>query len=566
MTTFSPTQIDSALLLEITSDSYYQRGLAYAEEDRVTLLAMDARSADADVAGSQNYGVRLEWRDGSLHGTCDCPIGMENAFCKHQVATALVWAQAAASAGDGQRSDRDTKRVPTSNSVLRQWLAGQPAEILQALLMEAAEDDPALRQRLLSQAQLASAPPQDWRKAVSALLGRKRFMDHSDSIAYAKRLRPLDALLDQARQRDPAAALDLYEYAFARLLAIYADCDDSGGHIGERLRRLARLHPTFARSAAPSNLAKRVFDLRMQDEWDLLPPLRDYGELLSASAIATLEHLALHALHGTRDHGQRLAAETLLEEAGRGGGNVESMLEWFASHCDSAWDHLEMARRCAEHGRERQAIEWLERGRKAHPRETRLQAALAEAYARDGFPEDALQLRWNVYALEPLEDTYLALREAALALGSWESWRERALDSLDGGASRKPAHARDLRIRLLLAEEQAQRALDMAQGHLHTLAVETLERLLAPAEALDPAAAATICDRLIDVAIARTNRRGYLEAVDLLPVRQRLYATLGDPGGFAAYIDQLRKRYQRKRNFIELLDARLATAAKPRRR
>lgn len=161
--------------------------------------------------------------------------------------------------------------------------------------------------------------------------------------------------------------------------------------------------------------------------------LEVYVDLLGNAGIGALEHAALQALHDTassRRAPNRLAAD-LLEETARCGGSVDTMLEWFANDCSSAWDYLEMARRCTEHGRERQAIEWLERGAKAHPTEPRILAHLAQAYSRDGFPEDALELRWKAYLLQPAESSYLALRDAALALGPWEPWRERALQALD---------------------------------------------------------------------------------------------------------------------------------------
>lgn len=556
MTVFSPAQIDRRMLLTITETRHYERGLAYAEDDRVTLLAATAHTVEAEVAGSEVYTVRLHWRDGGLDGECDCPVGMQEEFCKHQVATALIWAR---TTGRDAAPRKGTTPTEDPGRRLRQWLSEQTPQALQALLLEVAEHDPALRQRLLSQAQLASAPPQDWRKAVSALLGRKRFMDHRDSIAYAKRLRPLNALLEQGRQRDPAAALDLHEYAFDRLLTIYADCDDSSGHIGQCLRALAQLHPQFVRSANPRDLAKRLSDLRLRDEWNLLPPLRDYAALLGPSGIATLEHRTLHALNdvAAQGHGERLAAEALLEEIAHCGGDVQRMLDWFAQRCDSGWSYLEMARRCTEHGRARQSIEWLERGVKTHPQEPRLLTALADAYMREGFAEDALQLRWNAYVLQPFEETYLALRATAQALGGWEQWRERAMQALEGGTSRNPARARDLRIVLLLAEGQAARARDLARDHLHDLTFATRNSLLTQAEALDPATALTLCDSLIETAVAQTNRQGYLTAIDLLQMRQRLCHSLGDASGFVAYCDHLRQHYHRKRSFIELLDAHL---------
>ncbi|WP_295964129.1 hypothetical protein [uncultured Xanthomonas sp.] len=57
MTVFSPAQIDRRMLLTITETRHYERGLAYAEDDRVTLLAATAHTVEAEVAGSEVYTV-----------------------------------------------------------------------------------------------------------------------------------------------------------------------------------------------------------------------------------------------------------------------------------------------------------------------------------------------------------------------------------------------------------------------------------------------------------------------------------------------------------------------------
>ncbi|MFC6840404.1 SWIM zinc finger family protein [Xanthomonas theicola] len=560
---FSAAQIDRRFLLGITERRYYERGLAYAEEERVALRSMEPLCVSAQVSGSETYSVQLAWRDCALHGRCDCPIGQQEEFCKHQVAVALTWARAVANGGAPLHDGRSkaTSAAENSEQRLRHWLATRSPQEMQALMMELADTDRDVRRLLLSRAQLSSAPPQDWRKAVSTLIGRKRFMDHHDSIAYAKRLASLPALLEQARQRDPVAALDLHEYAFKRLVSIYQDCDDSGGHIGQRLHALAQAHPEAAKAAGATNLGKRVFELHMLDEWGLLPPLQEYAALLGSAGIALLERAALQTLHAnTADSAKRLAAESLLEDTARCGGSVESMLQWFASRCSSGWDHLEMTRRCAEHGRERQALDWLERGAKAHPTDPRILTELAQAYTRDGFPEDALELSWKAYLLQPEESTYLALRKAALALGQWERWRERALQAADDGSPHSLVDASDTRIHLLLAEGQAHRALDLAKDTTLKLALHTWERLLPEAETLDPPTALRICRTLVEAYVARTNRQNYLIALDVLPTMRGLHQRQDSLAAFDSYLVQLRKTHRAKRSFIELLDKRFPAA------
>ncbi|PPV06726.1 hypothetical protein XBLMG947_2304 [Xanthomonas bromi] len=567
-TQFSAADLDQAFLLRITTPTYYARGLAYADQERVTLETVESSRVSAQVSGSEDYTVELVWRDGALHGQCDCPIGQCGDFCKHQVAVAIIWARATAHAPASKRGKRGADAAPASDSpeqVLRQWLSTQTQQALQALLLELAGNDTQLRRRLLSQAQLAIAPLQDWRKAISTLLGRKRFMDWSATIAYSKQLAVLPSLLEQARQRDPVAALDLHEYAFTRLLTIYEDVDDSRGDLGARLHALGHAHLQAAQAAGTDRLCERLFALRMLDQWDLLRPLSDYAPLLSPADIGRLQHAALKVLQQEGSGPtRRLLAEALLEDTARCGGSVDAMLDFFGRNCASALEHLEMARRCSEHGRQRQALDWLERGVKVDPKDTRLLAALAQAYLRDGFPEDALQVRWKIYLLSPSEKNYLALREVALLPDSWESWRESALQALEAKSVPRYIDTHDTRIRLLLAEGQHQRALELAADQTHKLPLGTWERLLPAAETCDPAAALRICHTVIDIHIERTDRQGYVAAIGLLPTLQRLYQQQGEQGhaAFEAELGRLRQRYRVKRTFIELLDKKFAAGIK----
>lgn len=563
-TVFSAADLDQALLLRITTPTYYARGLAYADQKRVTLEAVESTRVSAQVRGSEDYTVELAWRDGALHGQCDCPIGQCGDFCKHQVAVAIIWARATAPAPApaSKRGKRGAPAVQANDSpeqVLRQWLSTQTHQALQVLILELADSDTQLRKRLLSQAQLAIAPLQDWRKAISSLLGRKRFMDWSATIAYSKQLAVLPSLLEQARQRDPVAALELHEYAFTRLLTIYEDVDDSRGDLGARLHALGRAHLQAVQAAGTDTLCERLLALRMLDQWSLLRPLSDYAPLLSPADIGRLQHAALKVLQQEgRGHTRRLLAEALLEETARCGGSVDAMLEAFARTCSSGWEHLEMARRCDEHGRQRQALDWLERGIKVDPQDTRLLAELAAAYLRDSFPEDALQLRWKIYLLSPSEKSYLALREVALLLGPWEPWRDRALQALDTESVPRYIQAHDTRIRLLLAEGQNKRALQTAADQTRKLPLGTWEQLLPAAETCDPAAALRICHAVIGMHIERTDRQGYVAAIGLLSTLQRLYQQQGGRGhaAFDAELARLRQQYRVKRTFIELLHKR----------
>jgi uncharacterized Zn finger protein len=119
-------------LERLAGERSFARGEAYAAEARVRLLSHDERGAVAVVAGNSNYRVLLGVdADGRVQGSCTCPVGAEGAFCKHCVATALVLCE----------------RESTTPE-LRSLLTARPHDELVELLVDAADRDPVLRDRL----------------------------------------------------------------------------------------------------------------------------------------------------------------------------------------------------------------------------------------------------------------------------------------------------------------------------------------------------------------------------------------------------------------------------------
>lgn len=83
--------ITEVLLRELAGPQSYSRGVDYARAGAVTVEAARTDAISAMVLGTQLYCVALCWTGDELEGECDCPVGSEGDFCKHQVAVALVW-------------------------------------------------------------------------------------------------------------------------------------------------------------------------------------------------------------------------------------------------------------------------------------------------------------------------------------------------------------------------------------------------------------------------------------------------------------------------------------------
>ncbi|MFB9962967.1 SWIM zinc finger family protein [Sinosporangium siamense] len=113
----------------------YDRGVAYI--DAVEDLQLDGSRIFATVCGSEPYEVELAVGRRGLNGVCDCPWGQEGNFCKHCVATGLVYLF---------RREHDDE-IPERLDLRLYLNALSPRELV-ALLLELAEGDRNVRRRL----------------------------------------------------------------------------------------------------------------------------------------------------------------------------------------------------------------------------------------------------------------------------------------------------------------------------------------------------------------------------------------------------------------------------------
>ena len=134
---------------------YFQRG-------KVRSLAQYGNEISATVQGQYKYTVQLRLQDGALDYRCTCPVGMDGAFCKHGVATALAWIDEPPVEGKGNLGETRRHRGPSMEE-LRRHLLGLSQDALVEMILEQAMGDARWRDRLLMQV-VASQPVPDVRE------------------------------------------------------------------------------------------------------------------------------------------------------------------------------------------------------------------------------------------------------------------------------------------------------------------------------------------------------------------------------------------------------------------
>jgi len=124
-------------LKKLATTRSFARGEAYFKDGRVQGLAAHEGTCTAIVSGQDDYSVTLSSTDRETNYSCDCPIGLEDEFCKHLVAVGLASLNPAPES-KGKPSKRKGR---ASKDDLRAYLERQDKDTLIAMLAREAMEN-----------------------------------------------------------------------------------------------------------------------------------------------------------------------------------------------------------------------------------------------------------------------------------------------------------------------------------------------------------------------------------------------------------------------------------------
>jgi hypothetical protein len=239
-----------AVLRDMAGDTVFWRGEDYVRSGRVELLSDDGDDLRARVAGTEIYRATLRGRGGSFAGECSCPAFAEHGFCKHLVATALF----ANAAQDGDKAVLDRL------GAIRAHLRAQGVERLAEMILDLAERDPVLFDRLDLAASAASGDPAEiasrCRAALKRVLRTSRFVEYGEAGAWTQGvIDVLDQLAGLIGPGRAALVLEMTDELFRRLPRALENVDDSDGGGSEIVARAAELHLAACEAAQPEPVA-----------------------------------------------------------------------------------------------------------------------------------------------------------------------------------------------------------------------------------------------------------------------------------------------------------------------
>ena len=523
-------------LKRLAGAAAFSRGRGYYADGRVRLLRSGKTQCEAEAMGNETYRLWLK-RDGKeWRWDCSCPAAADGDFCKHLVAAALLWRDGAAEPGE-EPDD------------LLAYLRAQPAERLALLLKQMADEDAEVERclRLLQ----AEADPARLKKVLASALATRGFLDYQRSMDYAHRLGPVIAQLEAQLAAAPAAARELIEYALKRLLKVYANADDSAGAIGGCLADLARLHAQACALAASdgSELAGTLYKLQTADQWGLFP-IAEYWPALGPEGRAAYARLIMEELEklppkpdpAGRHDSDAFYIRRRAAEYAQAAGDFDLLmrvLQWDISHAGA---FVEIIGACREFKREREALQWAERGVKRFPGDAHLRDALAACLHAAGLEDEAIEQHWAAFRAQPDEQHWDALKKAAAK--HWPAWRTKALDALAGQSDGYPAGQR---VRLLIHDGDLDGAL--AEARTRRIDPDTLVRLAQRIESRDRKAAGELYLR---VARSLAERLDYKQYPLFTRYMQRISRLLPE-NEWRDWFDNFLAQHRRKTRLLELL-------------
>ncbi|MCC5581015.1 hypothetical protein IMZ11_35925 [Microtetraspora sp. AC03309] len=318
----------------------------------------------------------------------------------------------------------------------------------------------------------------------------------------------------------------------------------------------------------PRALAEWLFATVSGDNYGLSNnAISDYAPVLGDQGMVRLRAL----VDAAPASGPNYSLLHMAEQAARPLG-VEAVVDVLARDLRTARQYTRICEESVDAGRDEQALEQARRGLDACNSRTdhglrELRALTVTLYGSIGRTGEAVELAWEAFADTPSLEAYKTLCEHATTEGSWPSWRERALAVLEAQPRiddtppspygyRPPGHSTLIHVLLWEGEDEAAWSAAQRGG-----CADGLRLGLARRRALThPEDAVPVFHRLIEAAVALTQRDGYDRTLSMLGELRSCHQRMNSLDEFDAYVTRLRNANRRKHRFAARLEKALTSA------
>ncbi len=557
-------EISDELLIQLAGGASFKRGFAYYQQGRVGELRLKGKAIVAQVEGNEIYQVTLKHTGKLFEGSCDCPASEGFDFCKHCVATALVYRD--------QLEQDKTLQSSTAKDRVPNYLMALDKQQLVAMLLEQLQNDRNALAQLTIKADMAAGKLNDKaiKKQITAATPLNKHLHSYPQVrGYFARLDAVLSSLEAVMSDLPAnKALALTDYVIARVDRALDTIDDSGGFRFDALERLASWHDRALSAAAFSatDLAAYLFSLFMQPESEFYPSIpEEYEDMLGEEgmqAFIAKVQLAWDALPPLQEKGWAAQGDYLhllypLKNVAIRRNDSEAIIALHAKIACDFSDFLELSNLCLEHNMFDQALWWRKRAETAKNKPFSAVTALennqialwlyTENYA------SVVKLLWQRFAEWPSVEHYKKIVAIKGQKDDKQS-RSNAIELAKQAVSHQNKFYGQQKADITVAElhlyfKEFAQALDLAEAgklppHLlvkiATANAEQIERLL------------PLLYRATRAFIEASNNDGYRNAIDCLKRAEQLAGKQYAPQ-VKQVCEGLLVEFKRKRNFCQWL-------------
>lgn len=551
-------RFDVETLQKLAGANAFARGEAYCRKSQVMLLSVEPGRVLAHVAGSDDYRTELTGYGQHIDGTCTCPAYGRGTFCKHMVAVAL-----AVNAGSNQAEAAEDSLLAR----IRRHLEAKDGKALVDIIIGLAERDTGLLRKLEIAAAASDLDDKTaetrLRQMIDKAIGSSRNIDYYDIRDWADGVaEALDAVAELVPAGRPELAFRLADRALGKLEQALDRLDDSDGDCSRLLQQAQNIHLTAARLAPPEPLAlaRDLFAREIGSTFGSFDGvLAEYADVLGDVGLAEYRRLASEAWQDTAARagrapqsfglGKDRTLRNILDFFAERDGDVDARVALRSRNLTSPWSYLELAQFCLAHGREDQALRRAEEGLwmfEDNGPDEQLLLFVAGLLIKAGRTADAEARLWPAFDRAPS----LALLGELRKLGG-PAARDRALDLLETSLHRRAAakwYSRaDFLVAVLIEEKLFERAWAIVRQH--EVSIGTRDQLARQSEATYPGEALAVYAKRVDQFAATGGDHAYDQAAQLVA----RMAKLQDAAAQAEYVEALKLRYARKRNFIKRL-------------
>jgi hypothetical protein len=388
------------------------------------------------------------------------------------------------------------------------------------------------------------------RTEVDTSLRTYRSLDYWQSSEWASEASPVVDAIGEALAASPSAELlRLIERAIGHVVKVILHADDSNGEIGGLVAALLEFHLVAcdAGVADPVKLARWMVHLTLDDQdFFVLDPKRYAGALGEGGLAVYRKEIDRRRGAGEQPFALRYADQRLAVLDG----DVDKIIRLLGGSLTSPYQFIQVTEAMVELGRDDDALAWAKRGIAETNgwQVAQLYDLAAGVYLRRGAAGEVATLRWEEHRRMTSSTTYALLREAAEAIGVWDS---------DRAAARSVLEAEDLGglVDALLADREPEEAWRVTEDHPDWDPGQRRWKRLAESRASShPADAMVVYFKLADVELETTGRPAYTRAAALLKKARRAADAAGRQREFWDHVAALRERFGKRPALIEILD------------